>query len=216
VIDHGDTDLLPGQVVDRFIFEEENRRVQSLGGRPGQGEWMLLGITEASLQTESFLSAASFQKTTKVLTEAATRGMIDPLRGLKENVIIGRLIPAGSGLATYRDTDLAPLPVSAVWHEFAGVDTADDRSFRLFSADEDEHELEDTEAVEVPGEGDEEPVEAVVDDDAEPSGAADEEELFADEGLDEAEEEEGSDIAGLTVDDPDEDAPDASPDALDD
>jgi len=217
VIDHGDTDLLPGQVVDRFIFEEENRRVQSLGGRPGQGEWMLLGITEASLQTESFLSAASFQKTTKVLTEAATRGMIDPLRGLKENVIIGRLIPAGSGLATYRDTDLAPLPVSAVWHEFAGVDTADDRSFRLFGADEDEHELEDTETAEAAGEADEEPGEAASEEDGEAREGGDEE-LFPEETIEEQEEddEEESEIAGLTVEDPDEDSSEASPETLDD
>jgi DNA-directed RNA polymerase beta' subunit len=103
-IDQGSTDLLPGQVLDRFAFEEENRRVSALGGKPATAEVMLLGITEASLQTESFLSAASFQKTTKVLTEAALRGKSDPLRGLKENVIIGRLIPAGSGMATYQAT----------------------------------------------------------------------------------------------------------------
>jgi hypothetical protein len=103
-LDQGSTDLLPGQVLDRFAFEEENRRVSALGGKPATAEVMLLGITEASLQTESFLSAASFQKTTKVLTEAAIRGKSDPLRGLKENVIIGRLIPAGSGMATYQAT----------------------------------------------------------------------------------------------------------------
>jgi len=104
VMDHGSTDLLPGQILDRFAFEEENRRVSALGGKPATAEVMLLGITEASLQTDSFLSAASFQKTTKVLTEAAIRGKSDGLRGLKENVIIGRLVPAGSGTATYRDT----------------------------------------------------------------------------------------------------------------
>jgi len=104
VLDHGSTDLLPGQVLDRFTFADENRRVQELGGRPATAEVMLLGITEASLQTESFLSAASFQKTTKILTDAAIRGRTDPLRGLKENVIIGRLIPAGSGMATYQQT----------------------------------------------------------------------------------------------------------------
>ncbi len=106
VLDHGSTDLLPGQILDRFAFDEENRRVTNLGGKPATAEVMLLGITEASLQTESFLSAASFQKTTKVLTEAAIRGKSDPLRGLKENVIIGRLIPAGSGMATYKETQV--------------------------------------------------------------------------------------------------------------
>ncbi len=104
VVDHGSTDLLPGQVLDRFALLDENIRVTELGGKPATAEVMLLGITEASLQTESFLSAASFQKTTKVLTEAAIRGKSDPLRGLKENVIIGRLIPAGSGMATYQET----------------------------------------------------------------------------------------------------------------
>ncbi len=104
VLDHGSTDLLPGQVLDRFTFMDENRRVTELGGKPATAEVMLLGITEASLQTDSFLSAASFQKTTKVLTDAAIRGRSDPLRGLKENVIIGRLIPAGSGMATYQQT----------------------------------------------------------------------------------------------------------------
>ena len=81
------------------MFEEENERVLAGGGRPAQGEPLLLGITKASLSTESFISASSFQETTKVLTEAAISGKIDYLRGLKENVIMGRLIPAGTGLA---------------------------------------------------------------------------------------------------------------------
>lgn len=105
--DHGDTDLLEGQVVDRFEFEEENRRIAQLGGRPATADWILLGITEASLATESFLSAASFQRTTRVLAEAAVAGKKDPLLGLKENVIIGRLIPAGSGMPDHRDREIA-------------------------------------------------------------------------------------------------------------
>jgi DNA-directed RNA polymerase subunit beta' len=105
----GDSDFLPGQVVDKFEFEEENRRVRALDppGTEATADWLLLGITEASLATDSFLSAASFQKTTRVLTEAAVRGKRDNLVGLKENVIIGRLIPAGTGLPKYRDLDIA-------------------------------------------------------------------------------------------------------------
>ncbi|HJN17420.1 MAG TPA: DNA-directed RNA polymerase subunit beta', partial [Armatimonadota bacterium] len=104
---HGDTDFLEGQVVDRFEFEGENLRIMELGGQPAGADWVLLGITEASLATESFLSAASFQRTTRVLAEAATAGKKDPLLGLKENVIIGRLIPAGSGMTRHRDRDIA-------------------------------------------------------------------------------------------------------------
>src|SRR5205823_4435271 len=103
IVAAGDTDFLPGQVVDKFRFEDENRRVTNNGGTAATADWLLLGITEASLQTDSFLSAASFQKTTRVLTEAAVRGKKDNLVGLKENVIIGRLIPAGTGLPRYRD-----------------------------------------------------------------------------------------------------------------
>ncbi|MCS6775215.1 MAG: hypothetical protein NZ557_01600, partial [Chthonomonadaceae bacterium] len=103
----GDTRFLPGQIVDKFVFEDENTRVRNLGGQEATADWILLGITEASLATESFLSAASFQKTTRVLTEAAVRGKKDELVGLKENVIIGRLIPAGTGLPYYRGLELA-------------------------------------------------------------------------------------------------------------
>lgn len=101
-----DTDLLPGSVLDMFDFEEENRRVEALGLEPATGELILLGITKASLATDSFLSAASFQETTRVLTDAAIKGKIDPLLGLKENVIIGKLIPAGTGMTRYRDMSL--------------------------------------------------------------------------------------------------------------
>jgi len=97
IIDPGDTYFLPGQTVDRFVFEDANRKVIAEGGRPATAEWVLLGVSEAAQQTESFLSAASFQRTVKALTEAAVRGKVDELVGLKENVIIGRLIPAGTG-----------------------------------------------------------------------------------------------------------------------
>jgi DNA-directed RNA polymerase subunit beta' len=107
IVRGGDTDLLPGQKVDRAVFEEENERVVTQGGRPAVARFCLLGITEASLATESFLSAASFQKTTRVLTEAAVQGKEDRLLGLKENVIIGRVIPAGTGTPIYADTDFA-------------------------------------------------------------------------------------------------------------
>src|SRR5215471_12484142 len=95
----GDTDLLPGELVDRFEFEDKNRQVLAEGGEPSTALPVLLGVTKASLNTESFLAAASFQETTKVLTEAAISGKVDKLLGLKENVIIGKLIPAGTGLA---------------------------------------------------------------------------------------------------------------------
>jgi len=103
----GDSRFLPGQIVDKFVFEDENTRARDTGGQEATADWILLGITEASLATESFLSAASFQKTTRVLTEAAVRGKKDDLVGLKENVIIGRLIPAGTGLPSYRSLELA-------------------------------------------------------------------------------------------------------------
>jgi len=102
IMEPGDADLLPGQVVDRFAFEDANALVAERGGQEATAEPVLLGITEASLSTDSFLSAASFQKTTKVLTEAAIKGKVDNLIGLKENVIIGRLIPAGTGMHSYR------------------------------------------------------------------------------------------------------------------
>ncbi len=99
----GDTDFLVGEQIERATFEEENNRVLKSGGKPAVGEPLLLGITKASLSTDSFISAASFQETTKVLTEAAISGKIDYLRGLKENVIMGRLIPAGTGMSRYKD-----------------------------------------------------------------------------------------------------------------
>jgi DNA-directed RNA polymerase subunit beta' len=100
--DSGDTELLPGTMIDMFDFEDENAKVEANGGKPAQGRVALLGITKAALATESFLSAASFQETTRVLTDAAIKGKTDPLLGLKENVIIGKLIPAGTGMTRYR------------------------------------------------------------------------------------------------------------------
>jgi len=108
VIESGDTKLLPSDLVDRGRFEEENRRVVSEGGTPASGRPVLMGITKASLATESWLSAASFQETTRVLTDAAIHGKSDSLRGLKENVIIGKLIPAGTGLERYRNIRVEP------------------------------------------------------------------------------------------------------------
>jgi DNA-directed RNA polymerase subunit beta' len=108
VEDVGDTAFLLEQQVDKFRFREENERVIANGGRPATGRPLLLGITKASLSTESFISAASFQETTRVLTEASIQGAVDHLRGLKENVIVGRLIPAGTGMEFYRNVRLAP------------------------------------------------------------------------------------------------------------
>jgi len=104
--DPGDTDFLIGSQVDKFIFEDENERVKKEGGKPATGMPVLMGITKAALTTDSFISAASFQETTRVLTEAAVSGKVDELLGLKENVIVGRLIPAGTGFPLYRETFL--------------------------------------------------------------------------------------------------------------
>lgn len=110
VEDPGDTIFLPGAQVGKFAFADENEKVLAQGGRPAIGKPVLLGITKASLSTDSFISGASFQETTRVLTEAAINGRVDELRGLKENVIVGRLIPAGTGFSVYRDT-FVPKPV---------------------------------------------------------------------------------------------------------
>jgi DNA-directed RNA polymerase subunit beta' len=102
----GDTHFLVDDQVEKFLFEEENARVMEEGGKPAEGEPLFLGITKASLVTDSFISAASFQETTKVLTQAAVAGKVDNLKGLKENVIMGRLIPAGTGLSKYRPLEI--------------------------------------------------------------------------------------------------------------
>ena len=106
VEDAGDTSMLPGSMVDIFHFEKENEKTIMNGGRPAVAKRILLGITKAALATESFLSAASFQETTRVLTEAAIKGKEDPLVGLKENVILGKLIPAGTGMPRYKDVEV--------------------------------------------------------------------------------------------------------------
>jgi DNA-directed RNA polymerase subunit beta' len=105
--ENGDTEFLPGSMVDLFEYLDENEKMVAEGKRPAEGVEVMLGITKAALATNSFLSAASFQETTKVLTEAACRGKVDPLIGLKENVIIGKLIPAGTGMKTYRNIHLS-------------------------------------------------------------------------------------------------------------
>jgi DNA-directed RNA polymerase subunit beta' len=105
----GDTDLLPGELIDVFEFEDINNKAIQEGKKPAEARRVLLGITKASLATDSFLSAASFQETTRVLTEAAIKGKVDPLLGLKENVIIGKLIPAGTGMSRYRNVKIHPV-----------------------------------------------------------------------------------------------------------
>ena len=139
VEDVGDTGFLLDQQIDKFLFQEENERVQEEGGQPATGRPLLLGITKASLSTDSFISAASFQETTRVLTEAAISGKVDYLLGLKENVIMGRLIPAGTGMEYYRNIE--------VKDPFAGeVDDQDqDDPLRL----DDLLKLEETAAVKV-------------------------------------------------------------------
>ena len=104
--ENGDTEFLPGSLVDWLVFEDTNVALEEEGKETAKGARVLLGITKASLATDSFLSAASFQETTRVLTEAAIKGKIDPLIGLKENVIIGKLIPAGTGMQRYRNIQI--------------------------------------------------------------------------------------------------------------
>src|SRR5438093_11715693 len=108
IIEPGDTEFLPGELVDRKRFEETNGGVVEEGGEPASARPILMGITKASLATESWLSAASFQETTRVLTDAAISARSDSLLGLKENVIIGKLIPAGTGMSRYRPISVYP------------------------------------------------------------------------------------------------------------
>jgi len=123
VIESGDAELLPGELVERSRFEEENRRVVAEGGTPASGRPVLMGITKASLATESWLSAASFQETTRVLTDAAIHAKSDPLLGLKENVIIGKLIPAGTGMPRYRNIRVEPTEeAKAAMYSMTGYD----------------------------------------------------------------------------------------------
>ena len=122
--DPGDTSFLEGEHVDKMQLNEENKRVEAEGGVPATFKPLLLGITKASLATPSFISAASFQETTRVLTEAAVTGQTDYLRGLKENVIIGHLIPAGTGLARYRKIRVAKEDEEAERLEAEDIKTA--------------------------------------------------------------------------------------------
>jgi DNA-directed RNA polymerase subunit beta' len=122
--DVGDTEFLVDEQVDKFRFQEENVRVKKSGGKPASGRPLLLGITKASLSTDSFISAASFQETTRVLTEASISGKVDYLRGLKENVIMGRLIPAGTGLEYYRNVELLSEEPPQVTEEAVDVEAS--------------------------------------------------------------------------------------------
>ena len=131
IIESGDANLLPGELVDRVVFETENRRVVQESGKPGSGRPELMGITKASLATESWLSAASFQETTRVLTDAAINEKSDSLVGLKENVIIGKLIPAGTGLPRYRHVRVEPTEEAkaAMYASMSSYDDIDYTSF---------------------------------------------------------------------------------------
>lgn len=157
ITDSGDTSFVNQQQVDKFLFDEENDRVEQEGGSPAQGTPVLLGLTKASLNTESYFSAASFQETTKVLTDAAIKGKTDNLMGLKENVIIGHMIPAGTGMKKYRDIEVfKEMPGDLDWDldseeeeeelselsEAAPVSTAT-LSKLVAEEDEDEDELEE-------------------------------------------------------------------------
>ena len=151
--ENGDTEFLPGTLVDVLEFEEVNEKLEKEGKTPAEGKQIMLGITKASLATDSFLSAASFQETTKVLTEAAIKGKVDHLVGLKENVIIGKLIPAGTGLKRYRDIQLdtgMPEEIPAESEETAEALPQDEELLTMDDADEeilddvDEDPTEDT------------------------------------------------------------------------
>ena len=127
IIEAGDSEFLTGELVERGMFESENRRVVAEGGTPASGRPELMGITKASLATESWLSAASFQETTRVLTDAAIQAKSDPLLGLKENVILGKLIPAGTGMPIYRNVRVDPTEEAkaAMYATFSGYDDLD-------------------------------------------------------------------------------------------
>jgi DNA-directed RNA polymerase subunit beta' len=131
IIESGDSPFLAGELVERGLFEAENRRVVAEGGTPASGRPELMGITKASLATESWLSAASFQETTRVLTDAAIHAKSDPLLGLKENVILGKLIPAGTGMPIYRNVKVDPTEEAkaAMYASFAGYDDMDYTAF---------------------------------------------------------------------------------------
>jgi DNA-directed RNA polymerase subunit beta' len=127
----GDTGFLPGQFIDRYEFYRVNEQMQAEGKETAQGQEIILGITKASLATDSFLSAASFQETTKVLTDAALEGKVDRLAGLKENVIIGKLIPAATGLKRYRTIEIEPAEPLPRGMEDIGILEGDDLAAEL-------------------------------------------------------------------------------------
>ena len=161
VEDNGDSDVLPGTLIDVLDFEEMNEKLEAEGKRPAEGKQVMLGITKASLATNSFLSAASFQETTKVLTEAAIKGKVDPLIGLKENVIIGKLIPAGTGMKRYRNVRL-----NTDLNEFDELNFEEDLDEGLdldlnedFDLDETEDEAQDALETSAEAEESEDPVE---------------------------------------------------------
>jgi DNA-directed RNA polymerase subunit beta' len=140
----GDSSFLLEEQTDRFRFNAENERVLMNGGRPAIGRSLLLGITKASLSTDSFISAASFQETTRVLTEASISGKVDTLRGLKENVIVGRLIPAGTGMEHYRNVGLSPeleAAAAQVQQEVASAIEAEERELELMRMEGEQEEL---------------------------------------------------------------------------
>ena len=142
VVEPGETDFLPGQLVDRVLFQNTNAKVVENGGEPARGRPELMGITKAALATDSWLAAASFQETTRVLTEAALSGRSDPLLGLKENVIIGKLIPAGTGMRRYRSVRVKPLVEVPVFDEQIDGDLESDSGavaeLDQYATDEDE------------------------------------------------------------------------------
>ncbi len=125
ILEPGDTTFMPGELVDRMAYLGQNRKVAAEGGQPASGRQMLMGITKASLATDSWLSAASFQETTKVLTEAAMNGKKDPLVGLKENVMLGKLIPAGTGLARYNRVHVEPTAEALANSNYSEADFQD-------------------------------------------------------------------------------------------
>jgi DNA-directed RNA polymerase subunit beta' len=127
ITEPGDTRFIWGEQVERYIFQEENQKAMAEGKRPAEATPVLLGITKAALETESFISAASFQDTTRVLTDAAALGRVDNLRGFKENVIMGHLIPAGTGFHMYRNIRLVPLAEPITAEELLGEDFLEEK-----------------------------------------------------------------------------------------
>ena len=172
VEDNGDTEFLPGTLVDFLEYEDVNEQMEKEGKQPAEGKQVMLGITKASLATNSFLSAASFQETTKVLTEAAIKGKVDPLIGLKENVIIGKLIPAGTGMKRYRDVRLnSTMPEPEVNVEDMDEELPEDEEIKDDEIKDDEmitmdEELPEDEEFDVEESDEEETAEDEVDDQA--------------------------------------------------